>query len=190
MVAVMRWMILVGLLLVACGDDDGGADVGRDTAPDTSMDSAVDSAVEDAGDIDTGSEDSGSDTGGEDSGGGDTGSADAMTDAADAMTDASDAMTDAMSTEDICSFNSDCIPTERCECDGECACRIGTRGTGAAGVDMCTDGNDCASSVCAEGNGGVFYCSGECDTAADCGPELPRCIDVAFVGRICARDPG
>jgi len=89
-----------------------------------------------------------------------------------------------------CAFNAECPASERCECtDGTCVCAAGPRGTGCAGIDPCTDGNDCTSSVCAEGNGGAFYCSGVCAVDADCGPQLPRCLDVAFVGRICVREP-
>ncbi|MGI5865309.1 MAG: hypothetical protein ACOX6T_25090 [Myxococcales bacterium] len=96
------------------------------------------------------------------------------------------------STFDPCSFNSDCIPSERCECDEStgCLCVIGARGTGVNGVDQCNDGNDCESAVCLEGPGDVLYCSGPCVTADDCGPQLPICADIAFVGRICIRDPG
>lgn len=90
-----------------------------------------------------------------------------------------------------CSFNSDCVAAERCECDEAtgCFCRIGTRGTGKSGVDRCTDGNDCESSVCSEGPSDVYYCSGQCETDDDCGPMLPICADIAYVGRICKRIP-
>lgn len=91
-----------------------------------------------------------------------------------------------------CSFNRDCHSALRCDCDLDagCACAPGPRGSGRAGADRCDGGNDCASSVCVEGPGGVYYCSGECVTAADCAGALPLCSDVAFVGRICIRDPG
>jgi hypothetical protein len=89
-----------------------------------------------------------------------------------------------------CTFNRDCVATARCACSGgSCACETGPRGTGKNGVDRCVDGNDCESALCVEGPGGEFYCSDECATPADCGPALPRCIDVAFVGRICVRNP-
>lgn len=88
-----------------------------------------------------------------------------------------------------CSFNDDCPAAERCECDEAtgCFCRLGARGTGVNGVDTCEDGNDCASAVCVEGNG-AYYCSGECVDGDDCGPQLPVCADIAFVGRICIRE--
>jgi hypothetical protein len=89
----------------------------------------------------------------------------------------------------VCSFNRDCPADERCACDVAtgCFCEIGARGTGKSGVDACTTGNDCASSVCVEGPGGAYVCSGECATNADCGGSLPVCGDIAFVGRICVR---
>jgi hypothetical protein len=90
---------------------------------------------------------------------------------------------------DPCSFNRDCRNALRCECDGTCACALGPRGTGQNGVDGCDSGNHCESSVCLEGPGGAFLCSDECLTPADCPPKLPRCENIAFVGRICVRQP-
>jgi hypothetical protein len=91
-----------------------------------------------------------------------------------------------------CTFNRDCPSALRCECDLDagCACAPGPRGTGKNGIDRCDGGNDCASSLCVEGPGGVYYCSGECVTAADCTGALPLCADIAFVGRICVREAG
>jgi hypothetical protein len=92
---------------------------------------------------------------------------------------------------DPCAFNRECGKTERCECDeaaGTCTCKTGTRGTGKNGVDTCTDGNACASSLCVEGQAKKLYCSDECTTNANCGPALPICADIALVGRICIRD--
>jgi hypothetical protein len=93
----------------------------------------------------------------------------------------------------VCSFNSDCPPDRRCECTEEegCFCLPGARGTGQNGIDTCTNGNDCASAVCVEGSAssGQYYCSGECETGDDCRSNLPVCRDIAFVGRICIRDP-
>src|SRR5690606_18007756 len=60
-----------------------------------------------------------------------------------------------------CVFNSDCPADQRCECADEmCFCQVGERGTGQNGIDTCTDGNDCGSSVCVEGpaSGTEFYC--------------------------------
>lgn len=89
-----------------------------------------------------------------------------------------------------CTFNSDCPAAERCECDetAGCFCRTGARGTGVSGVDPCDGGNQCASSLCVEGNGG-YYCSGPCTSPSDCGPRLPLCSDIAFIGQICVRNP-
>ena len=89
----------------------------------------------------------------------------------------------------VCTFNRDCPADQRCGCteaDG-CACEDGPRGTGVNGVDTCTDGNDCASSLCVEGTD-AFYCSDACETDADCGPALPACIYVTFIGQVCVRE--
>lgn len=92
----------------------------------------------------------------------------------------------------VCSFNRDCHATLRCECDqtARCACKPGARGTGRNGIDACTSGDACASSVCVEGppDAGSF-CSDECLTSAQCTGMLPLCSDIAFVGRICIRTP-
>jgi hypothetical protein len=79
----------------------------------------------------------------------------------------------------------------RCGCSEEdgCACEAGARGTGENGVDLCDDSEDCQSAVCAEDADGTFTCSGPCVDDGDCGPRLPRCADIAFVGRICVREP-
>ena len=89
----------------------------------------------------------------------------------------------------VCTFNRDCPADQRCGCteaDG-CSCEDGARGTGANGVDTCADGNDCASSLCVEG-ADAFYCSDVCSTNEDCGPALPVCADIAFLGRVCIRE--
>jgi hypothetical protein len=90
-----------------------------------------------------------------------------------------------------CSFNSDCIAAERCECSTSagCSCKPGARGTGTLGVTVCASGNDCASALCVEGPGGTYYCSGPCTDGHECTGAMPRCLDVAFVGRICVRNP-
>jgi hypothetical protein len=122
----------------------------------------------------------------------DAGSPDAASPSTDAGELADAGQQDAgPSSEAACSFNSDCPVRERCECteaDG-CRCLIGERGTGVSGVDTCVDGNDCESSLCIEGNGGNYYCSGPCATNADCGPTMPLCASISMVGRICIRDP-
>ncbi|RZO47799.1 MAG: hypothetical protein EVA89_38655 [Sandaracinaceae bacterium] len=91
----------------------------------------------------------------------------------------------------VCGFNRDCRADQRCECDEAtgCFCMMGVRGTGQVGVDRCVDENDCASALCVEGPGGDFYCSDECVDASDCAGMLPQCTDIAFVGRICVREP-
>lgn len=90
-----------------------------------------------------------------------------------------------------CVFNRDCPVDQRCGCTEEagCACEDGPRGTGANGVDTCTDGNDCASALCVEGND-AFYCSDACETDDDCGPALPSCLYVTFLGKVCVREAG
>ncbi|HEX7665987.1 MAG TPA: hypothetical protein VF407_15780 [Polyangiaceae bacterium] len=92
---------------------------------------------------------------------------------------------------DECAFNRDCIAADRCECDEStgCFCEAGARGTGKNGVDSCTSGDDCSSSLCVEGPDGGSFCSDECTSAADCTGALPQCTDVSFVGKICVRNP-
>jgi len=87
-----------------------------------------------------------------------------------------------------CTFNADCPSSERCECDEAtgCFCFAGVRGTGRNGVAPCVTSNDCETALCVEGDGG-FYCSGPCTGPGDCGPRLPRCSNIAFIGRICIR---
>lgn len=122
------------------------------------------------------------------------GGADAATDTADAATDTADAAVDAMTADaapTACVFNSDCPDEQRCV-DSSGMCELGERGTGVNGVDACESGNDCASAVCVEGPESAdedFYCSGECEDDDDCTGMLPRCLEVAFLGRICAREP-
>ncbi|MCB9596967.1 MAG: hypothetical protein H6719_29865 [Sandaracinaceae bacterium] len=169
---------LAGLFLffaVACDSDPAGTDAavcqdcGRDAGG--PIDAGMDAGT--GGPIDAGSTDAG-----------DGVDAAAPVDAAVPSSDAADGA--------LCSFNRECAAAQRCECDETtgCACATGPRGTGQNGVDTCTSGNDCASSVCVEGPDGVtFYCSDECATEADCTGPLPQCIDIAFVGRICARLP-
>jgi len=117
-------------------------------------------------------------------------------DAGDGSPDVMDASADAVDGPGEagapCNFNRDCDIALRCDCDLDagCACAPGPRGTGQNGVDQCASGNDCASSLCVEGPQGVYYCSGECVTAADCTGALPICSDIAFVGRICIREAG
>lgn len=164
-----RFATLLALLLLAGCDDSppAGTDAGG----------PLDAGGMDAG---TGADAGGTDAGGTDAGGTDAGS---PTDAAVPSSDAAEGA--------LCSFNRECAAIARCECDETtgCMCATGPRGTGVNGVDTCTSGNDCASSVCVEGPSSDYYCSDECGTDADCTGPLPRCIDIAFVGRICVREP-
>lgn len=90
---------------------------------------------------------------------------------------------------EACTFNADCGRDLRCSCsDGACVCAAGVRGCGASGVDACVDSDDCSTALCVEGQGGAFFCSGPCAVDDDCGPALPVCADIAFVGRICIRE--
>jgi hypothetical protein len=94
---------------------------------------------------------------------------------------------------DDCVFNHDCQLALRCECDnGLCTCEPGARGTGKNGVDTCDAGEDCTSSLCVEGpgDGGVHYCSDECETSADCTGMLPKCTSISFLGKVCVRNGG
>lgn len=90
-----------------------------------------------------------------------------------------------------CSFNRDCIAAERCECDEStgCRCSPGARGAGLPGVTRCASGNDCASALCVEANGGVSLCSDACADPSDCPAALPRCLSIPGIGSFCARDP-
>jgi hypothetical protein len=90
-----------------------------------------------------------------------------------------------------CSYNRDCVSSERCACSTSAGCRCapGTRGTGRAGLDRCTSGDDCESALCVEANGGISLCSAPCAAASECPAALPRCLSVPTVGRFCARDP-
>ena len=89
---------------------------------------------------------------------------------------------------DDCELNADCGAGLRCGCDGACACEVGERGTGQLGDD-CASGNDCASSVCIDGPPPTLLCTVACVDDADCGGALPICADIAFVGRVCIREP-
>lgn len=161
---------MVSLLsLAACGDDTAPTDSGTPTDTGTATDSG---------------------TGGDSSAPTDSSTPTDSGTAGDSSAP-TDSGTDAMA-GGACAFNSDCIAAERCECSEEdgCACTPGDRGEGVNGVTECTDGNDCASSVCVEGpDSTTFYCSGECADDDDCTGMLPRCLDIAFVGMICARIP-
>ena len=97
-------------------------------------------------------------------------------------------LADETNRDGACVFNRECPADQRCDCvDYVCGCADGGRGYGVNGVDTCTVGGDCASSLCVEGSGADFYCTDACGTNDDCVAALPECIDVAFIGRICTR---
>ena len=89
-----------------------------------------------------------------------------------------------------CIFNVDCQSALRCECNEQtgCACKAGPRGTGKNGIDPCTTGEECASSLCIEGTPAKsFFCSDECASSADCVGQLPMCTSLTGVGMVCVR---
>ena len=161
-------------IVIACSDQTNA------TAPATTGDASPDGTA----DTDSGEEEEGDATTGTDGGP----KADAKADAK-AVRDANgpgEAGTD-------CVFNYECQLALRCECDqGTCTCQPGARGTGKNGVDKCDGGEQCASSLCVEGPGdaGVFYCSDEFESNADCKGMLPKCTSISFIGEICVRDGG
>ena len=91
----------------------------------------------------------------------------------------------------VCTFNADCQATARCECSESagCACQAGVRGTGRNGVDTCATGNDCASALCVEGPGSLYYCSDACLSDSGCTGALPMCLDISLIGQVCVRAP-
>ena len=90
-----------------------------------------------------------------------------------------------------CTFNRDCIASQRCECDetAGCFCADGARGTGQNGIDPCTTGDDCTSALCVEGPDGGSFCSDECSDPSGCTGALPLCEDIATLGMVCVRQP-
>lgn len=90
---------------------------------------------------------------------------------------------------DPCTFNRECQANLRCECTeaAGCACKVGVRGTGQNGITECDSGNQCSSSLCVEGQANKYYCSDECEAGTDCKPNLSKCTNVAFIGKICTR---
>jgi hypothetical protein len=168
----MKNLVAASLLLalVACGTPDtSGTDAGVQRDAGASVDAGQ---VQDAGTTP------------------DAGSPDAGQPGTDAGTSAcpSQGGSNEANAGGACAFNAECPAAQRCECiNFDCLCRPGARGTGCPGVDACSVGEDCASSVCAENSTGGYTCSGSCATDADCGPALPLCRDVSFVGRICIR---
>ncbi|MBI5607588.1 MAG: hypothetical protein HY902_01760 [Deltaproteobacteria bacterium] len=167
--------MIASWLLVACGATASGGQGGvlpADThAADAANDAAADLVAGDAGDA---------------------AAADVAAEVATSDA-AADSAEDAVSSMKDCTFNADCIAAERCECSetAGCFCKTGPRGTGKAGVDPCKDGQDCETSLCVEGPAyqTSYYCSGPCTTADDCGPKLPLCANIAFLGKVCIRDP-
>lgn len=89
-----------------------------------------------------------------------------------------------------CTFNSDCPANERCDEDTNFTCTAYPRGTGKTGVDRCNNSNDCETALCVEGwPANAYYCSGPCGTDGGCAGVLPRCVNIAFLGLVCARSP-
>jgi hypothetical protein len=164
------------------------------SSPAPGVDASLDGATRDSGlrDGGTGDQDAGEHSGPEDAGVNGALLDAAPLDAAllDAATSDAEMLDSGPTLGAACAFNRDCALEQRCECSEAegCVCAVGARGTGATGVDPCNSGNDCASSLCVEGDT-TFYCSDECATDTDCGPMLPRCIDTAGIGRICVRAP-
>ncbi len=170
--------LLFGSLVTGCGTAASGGQGGGialdSTLGDTFGDAPADAATGDGGPDTATAADSAADT------------------AADSGADTA-AGVDAVSTMKDCTFNADCIASERCECSetAGCFCKIGPRGAGKSGVDPCKDGQDCQTSLCMEGPTyqTSYFCSGPCKTAQDCGPMLPICSNIAFLGKVCIRDP-
>lgn len=175
------------LALSACGASAPAAGAGVDAGA-TGTDGAVGTDVSAGTD---GTADGGVDSSADTGGAADVGPDSATVDAADVAADS--AAPDVPSTNKACTFNADCIDSERCECteSAGCFCKIGARGTGKSGVDICKDGNDCETALCVEGPKyqTSYYCSGPCSSDADCGKMLPICSNIAFIGKICIRDP-
>jgi hypothetical protein len=163
----MRFVLaMLTITTLACSNDPGPL---KDTTDSDVAETIVDSSTADSASTDSGTDSPAAET--------------------DSRADAAiDAPSGEVATGGACAFNRECASTDRCECiDFDCVCRKGVRGTGKNGVDTCTSGNDCASSLCVEGSDGKEYCSDECETAANCGGALPRCLDVTGLGRICVR---
>lgn len=171
----MRSVFLASLAVaaVACSNDPGPL---KDTLDSDVAETAVDSSPADS--ADSASSDTGT-----------LADSTASEVATDTRVDAPvDTPSGDVATGGPCVFNRECASADRCECiDFDCVCRKGARGTGKNGIDTCTSGNECASSLCVEGSDGKDYCSDECATAANCGGALPRCLDVPGLGRICVR---
>lgn len=165
---------VAGAYVVACSSEEddtvGDAGSGHD-------DGSVDGSS--TADGSAGADGASGDGASGDGGAGDAGSHDGAVASGDAQTG------------EPCIFNRECIAADRCSCDedsGACTCQVGARGTGQNGVALCDSGDQCQSSLCAEGNG-AFYCTDECVNGSDCKPTLPLCEDIAFIGRICVRNP-
>lgn len=175
--------LFASLFLAACGTTASGGQGGgfvADSGPtDTSSDAAADTGTSGTGDT---AADAASDA-----------AQDAAAEVANGDVSGTDSSADAVSSMKECTFNADCIASERCECSetAGCFCKIGPRGSGKSGVDPCKDGQDCETSLCMEGPTyqTSYFCSGPCATAQDCGPMLPICANIAFLGKVCIRDP-
>ncbi|HEY1088495.1 MAG TPA: hypothetical protein VGE37_12400 [Archangium sp.] len=89
----------------------------------------------------------------------------------------------ATKTDCPCFSSDDCGPGFRCVSEDSSGtnvwCKPGARGDGGPGV-TCTGEAQCFSALCVSGASSAQYCSGLCDTAADCAPNVPRCQYVGF----------
>lgn len=89
----------------------------------------------------------------------------------------------ATKTDCPCFSSDDCGPGFTCVSEDSSGtnvwCKPGVRGAGGPGV-TCTGEAQCFSALCVSGASTAQYCSGLCDTAADCPANLPRCQYVGF----------
>jgi hypothetical protein len=89
----------------------------------------------------------------------------------------------ATKTDCPCFSSDDCGPGFTCVSEDTSGtnvwCKPGARGVGSAGV-TCTGEAQCFSALCVSGASSAQYCSGLCDTAADCPSSVPRCQYVGF----------
>ncbi|AKV01171.1 hypothetical protein AKJ09_07834 [Labilithrix luteola] len=149
-------------MVAACSSSDSASDNGPPV---------VDGSTGTKKDSSTGTKGDSGSTGDDDK---DATTKDATTNDADSAAPSGDGGTGA-----TCFVNRECDANLRCECDdnADCTCQPGVRGTGKNGVDKCTSGNECASSLCIGGPlpTDQHYCSDECTSDDDCTGTLPRC---------------
>ena len=138
---LLRWLVCVLLtFILACGDDDGGADTGTDGGRDAMLDTGSD----DTGGDDTGGDDAGGDDAGGDDAGGDAGGDSGFDDG-----------------------GSECSPAcgeGRTCCDGECV-NTANDGRHCGGCDSPCEGPD---SYCTGGSCEDVPCTGVCAGTENC----------------------